>query len=189
MRLSLLPNVTKYVYLHKYNVKNVMVIVSDADLRNAAMQGADEFLNLVIQRIKDSVGNVIDSESMQKLNGCQNSLIAYGIFRDEIMEGGFIQLIQNGYGAYIFDNPFAKSMRLFGARLFSKLIYKAKKIYDANRNDLEKDCSDDDFMAMYEKYEAFDDLEEDFIFHEEEIVQCLATYVDNNINQFIDKIV
>lgn len=43
------------------------------------------------------------------------------------MEGGFVQLIQNGYGPYIFDNPFAKAMRMFGAKEFSKLIYEAKK--------------------------------------------------------------
>ena len=54
------------------------------------------------------------------------------------MFGGFCQLIQNGYGGYIFDNPFAKVMRLWGAEEFSKLVYKAKKIYDANRKDLEK---------------------------------------------------
>ena len=29
-------------------------------------------------------------------------------------------------------------MRLWGAEEFSKLVYKAKKIYDANRKDLEK---------------------------------------------------
>ena len=37
----------------------------------------------------------------------------------------------NDYGGYIFDNPFAKVMRLWGAEEFSKLVYKAKKIYDA----------------------------------------------------------
>ena len=38
-----------------------------------------------------------------------------------------------------FDNPFAKAMRQFGAKEFAKLIYSAKKIYDENRADLEKD--------------------------------------------------
>jgi len=38
------------------------------------------------------------------------------------------------------------------------LVYKAKKIYDAHRHDLEKERTEDEFMAMYEQYEAFDDL-------------------------------
>ena len=58
-------------------------------------------------------------------------------------------------------------MRLFGAKEFSKLIYTAKKIYDENRADLEKDCDDEEFMAMYEQYE-------------------IAEYVDNNIEQFAE---
>ena len=78
------------------------------------------------------------------------------------MKVGFVQLIQNGFGPYIFDNPFAKAMRQFGAKEFAKLIYSAKKIYDENRADLEKDRDDEEFMAMYEQYEAFDELEEQF---------------------------
>lgn len=70
------------------------------------------------------------------------------------MFGGFCQLIQNGYGGYIFDNPFAKVMRLWGAEDFSKLVYKAKKIYDAHRHDLEKERTEDEFMAMYEQYDT-----------------------------------
>ena len=71
--------------------------------------------------------------------------------------------IRDRYGGYIFDNPFAKVMRLWGAEDFSKLVYKAKKIYDAHRHDLEKERTEDEFMAMYEQYEAFDDLEEEYL--------------------------
>lgn len=45
-------------------------------------------------------------------------------------------------------------MRLWGAEEFSKLVYKAKKIYDANRVDLERERTEEEFMAMYEPYEA-----------------------------------
>ena len=51
-------------------------------------------------------------------------------------------------------------MRLWGAERFSKLVYAAKKIYDAHREDLERERTDEEFMAMYEQYEAFDELEE-----------------------------
>ena len=78
-------------------------------------------------------------------------------------------MIQNGYGGYIFDNPFAKVMRSWGADELSKLVYKAKKIYDVNRKDLEKERTDDEFMAMYEQYEAFDELEEAYLEMEEQV--------------------
>ena len=58
--------------------------------------------------IKRLIGGELTAETMPLLTGEQHSLLAYQIFRDEIMVGGFCQLIQNGYGGYIFDNPFAK---------------------------------------------------------------------------------
>lgn len=121
---------------------------------------------------------------MPLLNGYQHTLLGYHFFREEVMEGGFVQLIQNGYGPYIFDNPFAKAMRMFGAKEFSKLIYEAKKIYDAHRADLEKERTEEEFMAMYEQYEAFDDLEERYMEEEEQITAQIATYVDEHLDSF-----
>ena len=118
------------------------------------------------------------------LTGEQHSLLAYQIFRDEVMEGGFCQLIQNGYGGYIFDNPFAKVMRLWGVGDLSKLVYAAKKIYDSHRDDLERERTDEEFMAMYEQYEAFDELEDEFLEKEEEYTALVAGYVDEHLELF-----
>lgn len=144
----------------------------------------DAFLKVFIDKYLEVTGGVINEKTMPLLNGYQHTLLGYHFFREEVMEGGFIQLIQNGYGPYIFDNPFAKAMRLFGAKDFSKLIYEAKKIYDANRADLERDCTEDEFMAMYEQYEAFDDLEEKYMEEEELITAQIAAYVDEHLDSF-----
>lgn len=116
----------------------------------------------------------IFGSSPSSSTGEQHSLLAYQIFRDEVMEGGFCQLIQNGYGGYIFDNPFAKVMRLWGVGDLSKLVYAAKKIYDSHRGDLERERTDEEFMAMYEQYEAFDELEDEFLEKEEEYTALVA---------------
>lgn len=160
------------------------ITVSDADLRKGAEEGMDAFLKVFIDKYLKVTGGVINEKTMPLLNGYQHTLLGYHFFREEVMEGGFIQLIQNGYGPYIFDNPFAKAMRLFGAKDFSKLIYEAKKIYDANRADLERDCTEDEFMAMCEQYEAFDDLEEKYMEEEELITAQIAAYVDEHLDSF-----
>lgn len=160
------------------------ITVSDADLRKGAEEGMDAFLKVFIDKYLEVTGGVINEKTMPLLNGYQHTLLGYHFFREEVMEGGFVQLIQNGYGPYIFDNPFAKAMRLFGAKDFSKLIYEAKEIYDAYRADLEKDCTEDEFMAMYEQYEAFDDLEEKYMEEEELITAQIAAYVDEHLDSF-----
>ena len=160
--------------------------ISDEALRKGAEEGMDGFLQVFIDKYLEVTGGVINAETMPLLNGHQHTLLGYHFFREELNVGGFVQLIQNGYGPYIFDNPFAKAMRLFGLKDFSKLIYAAKKIYDENKADLEKERDDDEFMAMYEQYEAFDELEEQFMETEEFITAKLAEYVDEHIEFFAE---
>ena len=46
--------------------------------------------------------------------------------------------------------------------------------------DLEKERTDDEFMAMYEQYEAFDELEEVYLEMEEQVTALIASYVDEH---------
>ncbi|MGI6862788.1 DMP19 family protein [Bacteroides sp. KG156] len=161
-----------------------MIKVTDAALRRAAADGMDAFVNVFTDAYRQETGGEMTAETMGLLTGEQHSLLAYRIFRDEVMEGGFCQLIQNGYGGYIFDNPFAKVMRMWGVGDLSKLVYAAKKIYDAHRKDLERERTDEEFMAMYEQYEAFDDLEDEFMEKEEEYTAAVAGYVDEHLEMF-----
>ena len=162
------------------------IVIADADLRKGAEAGMDEFLKVFTDAYIAATGGVINAETMPLLNGMQHTLLGYHFLREELNVGGFVQLIQNGYGPYIFDNPFAKAMRLFGLKEFSKLIYAAKKIYDENKADLEKERDDDEFMAMYEQYEVFDDLEEEFMEMEEYVTAKLAEYVDEHLELFAE---
>lgn len=161
-----------------------MVTIKDSQLREAAEKGMDEFIALFAQTYRQQMGDQFDAESMQQLSADQHTLLAYQILRDELMEGGFCQLIQNGYGAYIFHNPFAKMLRLWGVGELTKIIYAARKIYDAHRADLERERTDEEFMAMYENYEAFDELEEEFIENEELFTATVAAYVDEHLDNF-----
>lgn len=161
-----------------------MIEVTDDALRHSATEGMDAFIKVFTDAYKEKVGEEWTIETMALLTGEQHSLLAYQIFRDEIMEGGFCQLIQNGYGGYIFVNPFAKVMRLWEIDDLSKLIYTARKVYDEHREDLERERTDDEFMAMYEQYEIFDELEEEFLEKEEEYTALVAGYVDKHLELF-----
>lgn len=167
-------------------MEEMKITVGENDLRLATGEGDSSFLRVFTDRYLEAVGGRIDVGTMPLLNGFQHTLLGYRIFCDEVVEGGFVQLIQNGYGPYIFLNPFAKAMRLFGAKEFSKLIEKAKKLYKAHRAELERERDDEGFMAMYEQYEAFDDLEEQFTEMEEEVTGQVARYVEEHLEQFAE---
>lgn len=167
-------------------MEQITIQVKDTELQRAAEEGMDAFLRVFVDAYLAVTKGEINADTMPMLNGYQHALLSYHFFREEVLEGGFVQLIQNGYGPYIFDNPFAKAMRLMGMKPFANLIYDAKRIYDANKEDLQRECTDDEFMAMYEQYEAFDDLEEQFMDMEEEITATLAEYVDEHLADFAE---
>ena len=163
-----------------------MIQIKDSDLAQAAEQGMDEFLQVFIDAYLEAIDGKLSAENMSKLNGSQHSLLAWHFFSTEMREGGFVQLIQNGYGAYIFDNPFAKVMKQFGAVELGKLIYKAKDIYDPNKKELERETTEEEFNAMYVDFEVFDELEEMYFEMEEQQTALIAAYVDEHIEDFAE---
>ena len=103
---------------------NMEITIQETRLQEAASQGTDAFLTVIHDAILGAVGGEVNAETLPHLNGEQTTLLAYFILREEVMDGGFVQLIHNGYGPFIFLNPFAKAMRLWGAHDFSKLVYR-----------------------------------------------------------------
>ena len=161
--------------------------INDKDLAAAAGEGMDQFLGTIIHAFKQQVGEEeLNVQAMQQLSADQITLWGYMMLRDELMDGGFVQLIYNGYGPFFFDNPFAKAMRLWGLHDFSKLLYKAKKVYDEHKADLTKERSDEDFMALFEQYPEFDDLDDEFVEEEENITSAVAYYVDEHMVDFVE---
>ena len=160
------------------------VIVKDADLQHAAKENMDAFLNVIVKAIYDAIGGELTAETMQQLNADQITLLAWNILHDEVMDGGFVQLIHNGYGPFIFKNPLAKALRQWDLRELSKLIYEAHTLWLKHREIIENDCTDEEFMALFEQFPDFDNLDDQFVEYEEEWTEEIAHYVDDHLDRF-----
>ena len=160
------------------------VIVKDQALRQAAGEGMDAFVACFVAAIKEAIGGELTADTMSQLNADQITLLAWQMLHDEVMDGGFVQLIHNGYGPFIFKNPFAKAVKSWGMRPLSKLIYDAHTLYVKYGQQLERDCTDDEFMALFEQHPEFDDYDDMFVEHEEEYTEQVAWYIDENIEKF-----
>jgi hypothetical protein len=161
------------------------VIIKDEVLRQAASEGMDAFVGCFVAAIRDAVGGELTAENMAELNADQLTLLAWDTLHEEVMDGGFVQLIHNGYGTYIFKNPFAKAVKqLWGMRDLSKLIYEAHTLYQMHHEAIERDCTDEEFMALFEQFPAFDDLDDEFVEHEETWMEHIAHYIDEHIERF-----
>lgn len=153
-------------------------------MREAAAEGMDAFVGCFVGAIKEAIGGELTAETMAELNSDQVTLLAWDVLHEEVMDGGFVQLIHNGYGPFIFKNPLAKALKLWGLRELSKLIYSAHTLYIKYGEQIERDCTDDEFMALFEQYPEFDDLDDTFVEEEEKWTADIAHYIDENIERF-----
>lgn len=171
--------------------------LTEQSLIAAAQKSPDALFDLVADTLFDSIHGELNAESMQTLNSQQITLLAYKILRDEVMDGGFVELIHNGYGPFIFLNPFAKAMRLWGQDVeadtgtailhdFSRLVYKGRKLFERYGDELTRPCTDEEFMALFEQYPDFDDLDDEFVETEEAITSTIAFYIDAHLDDFVD---
>ena len=158
--------------------------IADQALSKSASEGMDEFLQVFITALRQSFDSEeLTSEAMSQMNSEQITLLAWDTLHQEIMDGGFVQLIHNGYGPFIFKNPFAKALKLWGLREPSKLIYEAHTLYNKYGAEIERDCTYDEFMALYEQYPEFEELDDQLITNEEEWTAGIAHYGDDHIDK------
>ncbi|RRD02988.1 DMP19 family protein [Prevotella sp. OH937_COT-195] len=162
----------------------IQVEVSDETLRQAAGRGMDEFVQVFVDGIYNAIGGRLTHETMQELNSDQITLLAYIMLRDEVMNGGFVQLIHNGYGEFIFKNPFAKAVKVWGMKDLCRMVYDVHTLYVKYGEDIMKECTDDEFMALFEQYPEFDEYDDRFVENEEQWTEKVACYIDSNIENF-----
>lgn len=160
------------------------VKLKDSRLQQAAVEGMDAFLGVFVDAIREAIGGELTVETMAELNSDQLTLLAWDMLHDEVMDGGFVQLIHNGLGPFIFKNPFAKAVRQWGLRDLSKMIYEAHTLWLKYREEIEVDCSEEEFMAMFERFPEFDDMDDLFVENEEAWTEDIAHYVDDHLDRF-----
>ena len=163
----------------------IEVKINDNELSQAASAGADTFLQLIIDKTRAAIGGELTAENMPLMSSKQITLIGYATLREEVMDGGFVQLIHNGYGPFFFHNPFDAAVRDWGLLELCRLMRRAKKQYLRHRGVIEKEMTDEQFMALYETMQVFDDFDDDFVTNEEQWTDTVAHFVDEHLEEFI----
>lgn len=160
------------------------VYLTPDEVADALHQGDKVLLRRLLDRMEEAFDGTLSAETMKRLDGSQLTLVAYRIFRREMLEGGMVQLIHNGYGPFIFENPFAKAMRLWGLHDFSNFIYSARRLYEKHHEAIVRDVDDAGFMALYEQFDDLSEIDDRFVDDEPEVTAQIAAYVSQNIDRF-----
>ena len=153
------------------------------------------FIEWVTDGYLTAIGGGLTAENMDMLSAEQHAVLCYRYVLDEVMEGGFIQLIMNGYAPYVLEGPFPMVVKKEWGSVegqekvmkdFSKLLYEVKKEYHKHQEELSQDMSDEDFMAMYEQLEELNELGDDFLDeHQEEVTPAVAKMIVENLDEYM----
>ena len=134
------------------------------------------YLNSETDQLITRIGGQLSESNMDMLSLNEHCLLAYRYLRDEVMEGGFIQLIQNGYGPYVLLGPFPMLLKKeWGMKQFGQFLFDVAREYKANREELESDKSEEDFMAQYEQFDTLNEYGDEYLDdYEEEVTPLIV---------------
>jgi hypothetical protein len=123
-----------------------------------------------------------DFNFLDELSEGQQLLISYDYVRMQVQQGGFIQLIQNGYIGLLPDMP--GWLNMIGATNMAQVIDDALKVYVLNRELLDKQTSIEEFAKLYEELKEFEIIDDRFRRADEETVEKIVAYIKEHIEAF-----
>lgn len=172
--------------MEEKNMDNNFIKISDNEFCTIEKNNGINFIMALTNAYLEHIGGALTAENMGSLNTDQHSLLAYRYLLDEVMEGGFIQLIHNGYGPYVLEGPFPIVMKkMWGFRDFSKLLFDVRGEYHKHKDEICADLTEEDFMALYEQLEELNDFGDDFLDDfQETLTPAIVRYVKENKERF-----
>jgi len=168
------------IWLHKKVA--ILPTISAAMLANATND--EDYLYLLVEAYERLAS---PNTLLAKLNSFTNEaavLLLFTILKGQVENGGFIPLIQNGYGLAIFDSPFSHDIAHWGGAQIAELTNKARAIYQANQAFLERPRALAEFSALYKEFHQFEPLENHFYALAESQTALVRAYVAQHLSQF-----
>jgi hypothetical protein len=125
-----------------------------------------------------------DFSFIETLSPGQELMIRYDYVRMQVLQGGFIQLIQNGYIGLL---PAMPNMLLqVGAPDMAALLDDVLKVYTLNVEYLSKETSVEEFARLYQEFTEFILLDERFTQLNEHTERSIVEYALKYPDEFMD---
>ena len=165
-------------------MSNAVMPVIDKHELYEVQNNAGKYLLLFIEKYFQVLSSDPTGQVQNKFTIEQSILLAFGVMDGEVCNGGFIQLIENGYGSYIFDSPLSSFLNQWGATRIAAILDKARPIYYAKKEVLEHEKTLEEFAKMYQKHPEFGVLENNLYSIIDAEKAIIKNYIESNISLF-----
>lgn len=140
------------------------------------------YYDLLCQPLHAELYKRQDFSFFDELTEGQQLLISYDYVQNQVLQGGFIQFIQNGYVSLL--APMPGWLITIGLEEMAQIIDDALKAYVLNRDVLDRETSVEEFAMMYEQLPVFADIDNRFEQLHEPTVNALLQYATHHIHEF-----
>ena len=125
-----------------------------------------------------------DFAFIETLSPGQELLIRYDYIRMQVLQGGFIQLIQNGYINLLLAIP--QMLNQVGAPEMAQLLDDVLKVYTLNFEELSKETTVEEFAKLYEEYTEFEELDARFAAENAQTERAIVAYALRFPDEFME---
>lgn len=163
---------------------NYLPVVEKKQVENAYRSGNyDQVYDLLVQPLHAELYKRQNFEFMDELSRGQQLLLAYDYLRTQVGQGGFIQLIQNGYIGLL--PSLIEQLMMVGANDMATVLDDVLKVYVLNIEQLGRQTTVEEFAKLYEEFKEFEGLDERYNTNNLPTERKMLDYAMNNINEFI----
>ena len=160
---------------------NLLPVISQQEL-DAVKENPAELITLLVSHYRKAMES--DSSGQVQLTLEQYVLMGFHILDEQASAGGFIQVIENGYGAYIFHSGLSDHLRSWGAIRSASLIDSAGVLFDMKKEILEKEKTLAEFARLYQEHPEFDQLDTEFHAVKDGEKNAVRDHIMKNIERF-----
>ncbi len=142
------------------------------------------YYDLLCQPLHEELYKRQNFNFLDELTEPQQMLISYDYIQNQVLQGGFIQLIQNRY--LILLPPMPEWLNRIEQHEMAQVIDDALKHYVLNRDILDKDTSVEEFAELYQQLTDFEPLDKRFTELHSATVEAMLQFATFHIEEFAE---
>ncbi|MBN9482321.1 MAG: hypothetical protein BGO70_17235 [Bacteroidetes bacterium 43-93] len=147
-----------------------------------ASEDKGELYDLLVQPLHEELYRRQDFTFLDDLSEGQQLMLTYDYVQMQVMQGGFIQLIQNGYIGLLPQLP--GWLQALGDMEMAQIIDDVLKVYVLNREMLDKKTTVEEFAQLYNEFKEFEALDERFRELNSKTNNDIVKYASTHIEEF-----
>lgn len=142
----------------------------------------DEVYEMLVEPLHEELYKRQDFDFIDELSEGQQLIIAYDYLRTQVLQGGFIQFIQNGYVGLL--PSIIEQLYMIGANDMALVLDDVLKVYVLNRDLLNKPTTVEEFAKLYEEFKEFEIIDGRYHLLNLPTEKLMLDYAANHLDEF-----